>query len=242
MDSAIETAVVAPGGRGAVRKRKARPIRRVLVVALLLLLIVFIGCWIVGVFGGNVRVVDKGKLYRSATLTGVNYTSTTAAWLGNDLESVLKRNDIKTVLCLRSGTTEDWYQREIEICIKNGIDHEDVPMSARELPKPGALLSVIDILDRAKYPVLIHCQAGADRTGLVSTLYSVIYKNQPLDRAEHEELTWRYAHFPVEKTRAMDEFFDLYRKTSAGLSLRDWIVTRYPILYAERTAAAAPTH
>ena len=29
----------------------------------------------------------------------------------------------------------------------------------------------------------------------------------------------------------MDDFFDLYRKTGNGLSLRDWILQKYPALY-----------
>jgi hypothetical protein len=113
-------------------------------------------------------------------------------------------------------------------------------MSARSLPSPGSLETLIDKFDHARYPILMHCQAGADRTGLASVLYAHLYEKLPLDRAVTEELTWRYGHFPVEKTRAMDDFFALYCRESGGLSLRDWIFQRYPRIYAANSAALPP--
>ena len=86
----------------------------------------------------------------------------------------------------------------------------------------------------------MHCQAGSDRTGLASTLYAHLYANVPLSLAETEELTWRYGHFPIAKTRAMDEFFALYHADASGISLRDWILHRYPQVYSARTSSSLP--
>ncbi|RQS66861.1 protein-tyrosine-phosphatase [Burkholderia sp. Bp8963] len=63
-------------------------------------------------------------------------------------------------------------------------------------------------------PVLIHCQHGADRTGLVSALYRVVYqgwtKEQALDELQHggygfhsiwQNITYYLKHVDVERLR-----------------------------------------
>lgn len=222
----------------AVHRRRNR--RRLLIAGILFPIFAGVSLWTIGVFGGNVHAVEPGMAYRSATLTGLNYTGISARLAGNDLDSVLKRNKIGTVICLRGGSMgDDWYRQEVEACARDGVDHEDVPMSARELPPPQVLSRLITLFDHARYPLLFHCQAGADRTGFASTLYAVIHQNLPLDKAESEELTWRYGHIPVDKTRAMDRFFDLYRREPDGLSLREWIRLKYPNIYTQRAKAGA---
>src|SRR5262249_25054379 len=145
--------------------------------------------------GGNVRSIEPGRAYRSATLTGVSYTGLSARLTGNDLDSVLRRYRIGTVICLRGGSRrDDWYREELDDCARENAAHEDVPMSARSLPPPEALASLINLYDHARYPILLHCQAGADRTGLASALYAHLYEKLPLDKAIAEELTWRYGH------------------------------------------------
>jgi protein tyrosine/serine phosphatase len=217
--------------------KAGRKRRRLLLVSSLLFIMLVAILWSIGVFGGNVRAIEPGRAYRSATLTGVNYTGLTARLVGNDLDSVLKRDRIGTVICLRSGSpADDWYRQEIETCRRDNVVHEDVPMSARSLPPPAALTTLLELFEHARYPILLHCQAGADRTGLASTIYAHLYEKQPLDMAQADELTWRYGHFPVDKTRAMDDFFNLYRRDARGLNMRDWIYRRYPQIYAETTA------
>lgn len=176
--------------------------------------------WWIGVFGGNVREVVPGRFYRSAQLTG------------DTLRNALQRNGIQSVINLRGFRREGFYRSETQVCRDLGVAHFDVPLSAVHLPRPADLRTLIADLDRAPKPIMVHCQGGADRAGLVSTLYENVYEGVPLDRAEAEQLTWRYGHFRLGKTRAMDRFFDLYRQTSEGQSLRTWVVRTYPGVYA----------
>jgi hypothetical protein len=176
--------------------------------------------WYIGVFGGNVRTVTPGLVYRSAQLTGAN------------LDDVLAADNIKTDINLRGGSTaQSWYRSELASCAHFGVTHIDITLSARRLPELSQLARLLDAFDHSQYPILYHCQAGSDRSGLVGTLYLNIYQHVPLITAEHRELTWRYGHFSFGQTHAMDDFFRLYRRTSHGQDLRDWITTTYPALY-----------
>jgi protein tyrosine phosphatase (PTP) superfamily phosphohydrolase (DUF442 family) len=189
-------------------RRPQRWQRRAAIVLACLLAICAL-LWYVGVFGGNVRTVIPGKLYRSAQLTGSN------------LNTVLDNDHIRTVLNLRGGSEKDaWYRSESASCQSRGITKVDVPISARKFPPPDRLRAILHTFDTAAYPLLIHCQAGADRTGLATTLYLHLYEHLPLDEAQTRG-----------QTRAMDDFLDLYRKESGGLGLREWIDKRYPALY-----------
>jgi protein tyrosine phosphatase (PTP) superfamily phosphohydrolase (DUF442 family) len=211
-----------------------KPTRRRLwlwVVTFLLVLITLL--WYIGVLGGNVRVVDAGRFYRSGQLTGNGYDGISARLAGNSLDAVLTRYGIHTVICLRGGSEKDRYYRdETAICAQDHVTHVDVPFSALHLPSPETLHKMLDTFDHADYPVIVHCQGGADRTGLASTLYVHLYRHVPLDEAQQEELTWHYGHIPVQKTRRMDLFFDLYRKTGNGMDIRTWIDQKYPQIYA----------
>lgn len=208
--------------------------RRALAAVIVLLACILVFLWYIGFLGGNVRAVVPGLVYRSAQLTD------------GLLHAVLQSDHIHTVINLRGGSMHDrWYRSEIEECRQLGVHHVDVPMSAIHQPPPDSLRELLDTFDHAPYPVIFHCQGGADRSGLTGTIYLNVYRHVPLDAAEDRQLTWRYGHFSWSRTGAMNHFFDLYRQTSHGLNLRDWILTRYPAIYAalpasEQTPPSAP--
>jgi protein tyrosine/serine phosphatase len=176
--------------------------------------------WFIGVFGGNIREVVPGRFYRSAQIGGPL------------LESVIQKYGIKSVLNLRgSSPGEDYYESELATCAAKGVEHRDIGISAYRLPPPKELKEIIDGLENLPKPILVHCRGGADRSGLVSTLYMNLYEHVPLERAEHEQLTWRYGHMSFASAGAMDRFFDLYRSTSKGEDIRIWSLNSYPALY-----------
>ncbi|MFD2031462.1 tyrosine-protein phosphatase [Ancylobacter dichloromethanicus] len=47
----------------------------------------------------------------------------------------------------------------------------------------------------AKKPILIHCQAGADRSGLASALYLAAIKKNSAEAEAEAQLSIRYGHF-----------------------------------------------
>jgi hypothetical protein len=199
----------------------SKRIRRSLIGVLVFIDLV-LGClWYIGLFGGNIHAVVPGKVYRSAQLTGRN------------LDELLTRDHIRSELNLRGGNAANtWYRNELDECRSHGVDHYDIDMSARRFPTPRQLRRIFDVFDHARYPIVYHCKAGSDRTGLVSTIYLNVYQHEPIEKAYAAGLTWRYGHFSFGETHAMDDFVHLYMRTSGGEPLRQWSVDKYPALYA----------
>ncbi len=207
----------------AISRPRRRSRRKALYGAGIALALILAFLWWIGVLGGNVREVEAGRFYRSAQLSGSN------------LDGVLRRYRIRSVINLRGSSTKAYYRSEVAVCRNLGVAHFDVSTSAYRLPRPKELRELLAALDQAPRPVLVHCQQGADRSGLASTIYQNLYEGVPLDRAERDQLTWRYGHFPSFGTWRMDRFFDLYRQTAAGQDLRTWIARTYPGVYARST-------
>jgi protein tyrosine phosphatase (PTP) superfamily phosphohydrolase (DUF442 family) len=180
----------------------------------------------IGRFDGNIRVVDPGKVYRSAQLTG------------SGLADCLTSRHIRSVVNLQGPRTEDAaLQGERVLCRGLGIQHVDIGLEADQLPRPAEMRKLLDALDSLPRPLLMHCRAGSDRSGLASAVYLVVYRGVPLDQAQSSQLTWRYGHWSFWRARAMDEFLDLYRETGRGVSLRAWIEDDYPRVYAKQERA-----
>lgn len=166
----------------ATTRRRARRWRRRL--ALLLGLLAFAGLFHRFLFLDNLAIVERGRVYRSAQLKG-------------RLESTLRSNEIATVLNLRGGSRADWwYAQEVDVTRRLGIDFYDLPMQADEVPSRRELLAIVDLLDRCRYPLLVHCKSGSDRTGLVSALYRMVARGEPPEQARRSFSLWR-GHVPL---------------------------------------------
>ncbi len=172
-------------------------------------------------FRGNFGVVDEGLVYRSAQpLDG--------------LPAFIDGRKIATVLNLRGGSDDDdWYAAEVAVTRRLGVDFYDLPLVATSRPSRKQLLTVLDLLDRCKYPLLIHCKSGSDRTGLVSGLYLMSRKGIDPEHAE-AAFSLYYGHVPVLGTRLLHQPFWEYAKwlRSGNLAhtperLRNWVAHDY---------------
>jgi protein tyrosine phosphatase (PTP) superfamily phosphohydrolase (DUF442 family) len=172
-------------------------------------------------FNGNLGVVDEGLVYRSAQpLEG--------------LPALVAEKRIATVLNLRGGSEADpWYAAEVAATRRLGVDFYDLPLVATVRPSRKQLLTILDLLDRCKYPLLIHCKSGSDRTGLVSGLYLMSRKGVDPGRAE-DAFSLYHGHVPILGTRHLHEPFREYAEWleahqvvhNADL-LRKWVAHHY---------------
>jgi undecaprenyl-diphosphatase len=171
----------------------------------------------------NLHAVVPGEAYRSALLAP------------STLERVIGEKKLRCVvrLCGKDPGDHD-YQDEARVCARRGIEFHAFGFSATRLPAAAELNRLLDTLDAAPRPLLFHCRYGADRTGLVATLYLHLYRGVPLDEAQRRGLSWRYGHLAFGPARPMADFLDVYRRSGGGLGLRSWIRETYPALYAAR--------
>jgi protein tyrosine/serine phosphatase len=144
---------------------------------------------------GNVHEVDPGRVYRSAQLS--------PAHLGR----LIAEKHLRAVINLRGHSDAPWYVAESTVTAVAGVQHFDISLSARMEPDSARLDSLRMLLRTTPTPFLIHCEAGADRSGLASALYALDEMGQTPAQADRQ-LTWRDLHFPwVGKTGAMDRTF-----------------------------------
>ena len=133
--------------------------------------------------------------YRSAELTRDGF------------EQIIERFHIRTVINLRGASPgKPWYDNELAAALAGGTQHVDLRMSATHGPDHAKLHEIETVLAHAETPILVHCQAGADRSGLVAALYEYWIAHRPPAEAG-AQLSFRYGHFPWldNRTSAMDE-------------------------------------
>lgn len=172
--------------------------------------------------GSNFHTVLPGAVYRSGQPTGPRLTR------------LLREHGIRTVVNLRGCCpTADWYQPEAEAAASANVSLEDIAFSATRYPSPQSVRQLVDVIDHADYPILFHCQQGADRTGLASVLAVLLRTDATLEEGlRHMGLGT--GHLAIGRTRYVDLFFGFYAKylESTGLRhspevLRAWACDEY---------------
>ena len=130
----------------------------------------------------NFHVVEPGKFYRSAQLTG------------EEFEDVVRRYGIKTVINLRgSKPGQWWYDDEASALAKLGVRLESVGFFTEHVPSAVQLTKYTELLREVPRPILVHCRAGSDRTGEATAMYIMDYMNGSREQAL-TALTFQYLH------------------------------------------------
>jgi protein tyrosine/serine phosphatase len=179
------------------RRRHFR--RALLAAALLLSPVIALGGWAIGVRAtGNVHQVEPNQLYRSAQLSGPF------------LNDVIDHYGIRTVINLRGRNPDvSWYREEMGVTTRKGVTHIDIEMSASKEPDPATIDRLVEAFKTAPKPILVHCEGGADRSGLASAIYELLIAHKSSSEAGRQ-LSFFYGHFPwlTSKTGAMDHTFE----------------------------------
>lgn len=147
---------------------------------------------------GNFSPVIEGELYRSNQPTPER------------LQSYVERHKIRTIINLRGENAgRGWYDREVATARELGIVHIDFGISARKELTRAKAEELIDLMRDAPKPLLIHCNAGADRSGLASALYLAALAGKSEAVAE-QQLSLYFGHLPLPfiAEQAMDRTFE----------------------------------
>jgi len=98
----------------------------------------------------------------------------------------MKNFGVKTDLDLENKTSK--IAAEAAVARELGIQFISKPMSSWEAPSDDDVRQILAILsDRSRYPLLIHCKHGQDRTGLIVGLYRVFHDHWT-PKAAHDEM------------------------------------------------------
>ncbi|MDG3004110.1 tyrosine-protein phosphatase [Paludisphaera mucosa] len=145
----------------------------------------------------NLGVIAPGRALRSAQPT-------------SGLKGLIDEHRLASILNLRGGEPgDDWYAHEVRTTAGAGVDFFDLPLSAVRRPSRRELLLLIDVLVAARPPLLIHCRAGADRTGLATVVYNLMVLGRPPEEAM-AAFTVFHGHFPIFGTQHLHEPIDEY--------------------------------
>jgi protein tyrosine phosphatase (PTP) superfamily phosphohydrolase (DUF442 family) len=148
--------------------------------------------------GSNFHTVLSGRVYRCAQPSS------------GELEQLVRRYGIRTVINLRGFSAPwPWFVEESEATHRLNVSQEDLSFSANRLPSAPEVRRLVEVLDESEYPLLLHCRRGADRTGLASAMVCLLHTDTDLGTARRQ-LSPRYGHVPLAKTRLLDRFLDLY--------------------------------
>lgn len=130
---------------------------------------------------------------------------------------------VRRVINLRGSTPYAVLSREREACESLGIKMREIRMNPEIAPGRTALLRIVKLL-KDETPTLIHCRAGADRTGLISA-FALILRGESVETAR-EQLSWKYGHFRYGKAGIMGHVLEQFAQ-SGNPDLRDWIKNEY---------------
>jgi protein tyrosine phosphatase (PTP) superfamily phosphohydrolase (DUF442 family) len=155
--------------------RSRRPIRPALSVPVSwLLLISIVG--LAGGYGafmaaGNFREVIPGRIYRS----GQPSLQQLPAWI--------RHYGLKTIVNLR-GPNAPLAAEEKAVAATLGVDVVYVQLSAYRVMTAAQLVRLIDVLESAREPVLLHCRQGVDRAGTAGAIAAWLLGGQSYRQAK----------------------------------------------------------
>lgn len=178
-------------------------------------------------FYENLHPVIEDHVYRSAQPTA------------KGLQRAIESAGLRSVINLKSGDPGDVPAHEIsDIAQSAKLDLRYVRLSARRWPSPQEVQQLIENLDTAPRPVLIHCQGGTDRSGLASAV-ALLLADRDLAEAD-AQFAIRFGYPGPSLGSDLPGFLAEYREWLAehrhphtADRFRSWVATDYVAYYYE---------
>ncbi len=120
---------------------------------------------------GNFHAVVPQRVYRSGQPTP------------EQLRAWINRYGLKTIVNLR-GPTAPGAAEERALAESMGVDFICLELNAYGRLSRRKLVQLLDALEAAKQPMLLHCYHGVDRAGTAAALAAWLLGDQPYDRAK----------------------------------------------------------
>jgi tyrosine-protein phosphatase SIW14 len=119
---------------------------------------------------------------------------------------------IKTVINLR-GESEDTQKEQAE-AEASGMRYFNIPMPALGRPTDEQVERALAVIDaRENWPVFVHCQRGADRTGVIVAVYRILRDQWTAEQAIDEAKRFGMAGIQFRKKGYISDYYK--RRTDA---------------------------
>jgi protein-tyrosine phosphatase len=152
------------------------------------------------VFVDNFDIVVPGKLYRSRQPRRDDYPT-------------LQRYRIARVVNLRAMEEDPAARREQRrILDQMQIDHVEIPI-AQKVPSTGQVRAFFQAVDTSPGPVLVHCQHGEDRSGILVAAWRVARQGWSIEKALHDMRRHR-CRISGAKLREVRALLETFRSSS----------------------------
>ncbi|RCL03207.1 MAG: hypothetical protein JSC189_000351 [Candidatus Tokpelaia sp. JSC189] len=171
----------------------------------LLVFMVLISTWIgIEQFTGNFHEIIPGEFYRSGQPKP------------QDLDNFRRLYGIRSIINLRDDISYAELDDEKNSAEKANMTFYHFPFSSKKVLPIGEIQKLADMMKQAPKPLLIHCNHGANRTGLTAAVYlaEIAGKNTFLSGWQLSPY-YGYIPLPVFGRYMMNESWNLYKKHSA---------------------------
>jgi protein-tyrosine phosphatase len=211
-----------------------RPRRRfgpgVILVALLAIAVAGPIAWNNGLrdelFPRNFGVVEPGRIYRSGQISA------------RLIEPTLQRYKIQAIVALADGGMKPAdLEAEQQAAAQLGIERNVFPLSGDGTGRLGEYADAIAAINRAVHqgkPVLVHCVAGAQRSGGVIAAYEVLVEKRTPQEAFVEMR--RFGHDPHDNPHLLEYLNDHMGELAhrlVDLGVIDQVPDPIPVVRAE---------
>jgi len=138
------------------------------------------------------------------------------------LRRLVKEDGLRSILKLNSRNSGSHSGQEEAAAEALGLKMTYLPMAMHRLPTHQEMIDLMQAIENAPRPMLIHCNAGADRTGLAAAMVAM-QGGESFDQAAKRQLSVRYLHVGV-WGEDVDEILDQYRADcrAAGVPTGGW--------------------
>jgi len=129
-----------------------------------------------------------------------------------NLARTVREHRIKSVLNLRGANSDQrWYDAERTTTLDAGATQIDLAMASDMWLSRHQARTLIKVLDTCEYPILIHCQWGAERTGLVSAITELLRPGGSLAKARRQ-FSLYYLYVKAGDGAVMERHLDRYER------------------------------
>ena len=135
-----------------------------------------------------------------------------------------KNKGINTIINLRGERDDSVNKVEKKICYKLNLNLVEFKMLSRSAPTKKQIYDAKILFKKISYPALMHCKSGADRTGIMASLYLILHKQIDVKDAMRQ-LSFKYLHVKHAKSGILDFFFQdyiSYKHQGGKLDFFDW--------------------